>query len=519
MTTASVPRLTGLPLLVASVGIATASFMNVLDTTIVVVALPTIAGDLAATPSQASWIMTIYGVCLAVMLPLSGWITGQFGQVRTFVVSVLLFTLASWLCAAATTFDQLLLFRAFQGLAGGLLLPLSQSLLLRIYPPEKHGLALGIWSLTSGVAPIAGPVLGGLITDTLGWPWVFYINLPFGLLAAWSVWVLLSPQESERIRGPVDVVGLVLLVTGVITGQLALDRGHELDWLASGQICALLATSATCLLLFWAWERDEPHPVVDFSIFSHGNFVLGCTLISIFYAGLVISGVIYPIWMQTVLGYNARVSGIVMATTSIIPLLTLPVVGQVFRKMDPRPLITLGGIVGAWALWLHARSTTGASFEYLAITRFAIGLAMPLAWIPLMMTIMTGLPPAKISSAAGLFNFWRMLASSVGTAIGVTFWDERTVIHRERLVETVSRSGDSEGLQMLQSVQGPSQDPQSALAALDAMIIRESSTLAQQDLFLVFAAAMILMAVGGWWLKVGASNPGHAPGSGAVAHD
>ena len=186
-------RLTGLPLTIASVGIATASFMNVLDTTIVVVALPTIAGDLAATPSQASWIMTIYGVCLAVMLPLSGWITGQFGQVRTFVTSVLLFTIASWLCAAATSFDQLLMFRAFQGLAGGLLLPLSQSLLLKIYPPEKHGLALGIWSLTSGVAPIAGPVLGGLITDTLGWPWVFYINLPFCLLAAWSVWVLVSP--------------------------------------------------------------------------------------------------------------------------------------------------------------------------------------------------------------------------------------------------------------------------------------------------------------------------------------
>ncbi len=519
MSTASPPRLAGLHLLIASVGIATASFMNVLDTTIVVVALPTVAGDLAATPSQASWIMTIYGVCLAVMLPLSGWITGQFGQVRTFVTSVLLFTIASWLCAAATSFDQLLLFRAFQGLAGGLLLPLSQSLLLKIYPPEKHGLALGIWSLTSGVAPIAGPVLGGLITDTLGWPWVFYINLPFGLMAAWSVWALVRPYESERVRAPVDFIGLVLLVTGVITGQLALDRGHELDWLASTQICVLLATSATCLLLFFAWERDEPHPVVDFSIFSHGNFVLGCTLISIFYAGLVISGVIYPIWMQTVLGYNARVSGIVMATTSIIPLITLPVVGQVFRKMDPRPLITIGGILGAWALWLHARSTTGVSFEYLAMTRFAIGLAMPLAWIPLMMTIMTGLPPAKINSAAGLFNFWRMLASSVGTAIGVTFWDERTVVHRERLVETVSRGGGSEGMDLMQSQQGPMQDPQATLAALDAMIIREASTLGQQDLFLIFAAAMLVMAAGAWWLRVTPASPGQSPAAGAVAHD
>ncbi len=511
------PRLAGLPLLIASVGIATASFMNVLDTTIVVVALPTIAGDLAATPSQGSWIMTIYGVCLAVMLPLSGWITGQFGQVRTFATSVLLFTFASWLCAAATTFDQLLLFRAFQGLAGGLLLPLSQSLLLRIYPPEKHGLALGIWSLTSGVAPIAGPVLGGLITDTLGWQWVFYINLPFGLLSGWAVWSLLRPYESERVRGPVDLVGLVLLVTGVISGQLALDRGHELDWFASQQICVLVALSAACLLLFFVWERDESHPVVDLSIFRHGNFALGCILISIFYAGLVVSGVIYPIWMQTVLGYNARTAGLVMATTSVIPLFTLPVVGQVFRNMDPRPLITIGGILGAIALWLHARANTGASFDYLSMTRFAIGVAMPLSWIPLMMTIMTGLPPAKISGAAGLFNFLRMLASSVGTAVAVTFWDERTVVHRERLVESVSR--DSAGqLDMFMQLQDPSADPQAAMAVMESMITREASTLAQQDLFLMFAAGMLLMSAGAWWLRV---KPGAAaaPEPAVTAHD
>jgi hypothetical protein len=328
-----------------------------------------------------------------------------------------------------------------------------------------------------------------------------------GVIVLRAIMIGLGAALIENFAWTMWIFGAFLLVTGVITGQLALDRGHELDWLASGQICALLATSASCLLLFWAWERDEAHPVVDFSIFAHGNFVLGCTLISIFYAGLVISGVIYPIWMQTVLGYNARVSGIVMATTSMIPLLTLPVVGQVFRNLDPRPLITVGGIVGAWALWMHARSTTGVSFEYLAMTRFAIGVAMPLAWIPLMMTIMTGLPPEKISSAAGLFNFWRMLASSIGTAIGVTFWDERTVVHRERLVETVSRAGESEGLQLLQSLQGPAADPQSALAALDAMIIREASTLAQQDLFLVFAAYMIVMAIGSWWLKVGKAAP------------
>jgi DHA2 family multidrug resistance protein len=514
--TASAPPLRGAALGAASVSIASASFMNVLDTTIVVVALPTIAGDLAATPSQASWIMTIYGVCLAVMLPLSGWITAQFGQVRTFVVSVLLFTATSWLCAAAQTFDQLLLFRALQGLAGGLQLPLSQSLLMRIYPPEKHGVALGVWSLSSGVAPVAGPLLGGLITDSVGWPWVFYINIPVGLLAAWTCWSLVRPYESERKRMPVDAVGLILLVVGVIAGQLALDRGHELDWLASIEIRVLVAVSLISLVLFFAWERDEPHPVVDFSIFSHGNFVLGCTLISVFYVAMVVSGVIYPLWMQTVLGYNARSAGLVMATTSLIPLIALPIAGQAFRTMDPRPLVTVGGLLGFWAILMHAQATTSASFEYLAWTRFAVGLAMPLCWMPLMMTTMVGLPPEKIGTAAGLFNFWRMLAASIATAGGVTYWEERTVVHRERLVEDVSRpSADRDAF--LHWLQGSAGDTQQALAALEVSIGREARTLAQSDLYLIFAAGMLLLAVGCWRLRVAQRVAPAAAAS--IAHD
>jgi len=205
-------RLHGLPLVIATLAVALASFMNILDTTIAIVALPTISGNLGATASQGSWVITSYSVCLAVVLPLSGWITRRFGEVHTFCAAVLLFSAMSWLCAIATSFNQLLLFRALQGFSGGLLLPLSQSLLLRMYPPEKHGLALGIWGVTSAVAPVVGPMLGGFITDNYGWPWIFLINLPVGAFSAYVCWKLLRRFESETFREPTDFVGLFLLL-------------------------------------------------------------------------------------------------------------------------------------------------------------------------------------------------------------------------------------------------------------------------------------------------------------------
>ena len=225
MPAAATQPLRGLPLALASLAVAAASFMNILDTTIAIVALPTIGGDLGATPSQSSWVITIYGVCVAVILPLSGWITRRFGEVNTFIIAVLLFTVTSWLCAIATSFNELLLFRALQGCSGGLLLPLSQSLLLRIYPPQRHGLALAIWSITSSVAPVLGPLLGGVITDRFGWHWIFLINVPVGVVCAVACWTLLRSYETAAQREPVDLVGLLLLVVGVISFQLVLDRG------------------------------------------------------------------------------------------------------------------------------------------------------------------------------------------------------------------------------------------------------------------------------------------------------
>ena len=498
-TPGSQPRLRGLPLGIATLAVAMASFMNILDTTIAIVALPTVSGNLAATPSQGSWVITVYSVCLAVILPLSGWITRRFGEVRVFIIAVILFSLTSWLCAIATNFNELLLFRALQGFSGGLLLPLSQALLLRIYPPEQHGLALGIWGITSAVAPVLGPLIGGYITDNFGWPWIFLINAPVGLFCAVVCWNLLRRFESETHKEPVDVTGLVLLMVGVICFQLALDRGQELDWLDSTQITVMLVISVLCFFVFLAWESGEAHPVVDLSLFSHRNFVTGTLLLSVFFLCYVTATVLYPIWLQTTMGYTATWAGLVMAPFGLAPMILMPVIGQRMRQWDARPTVMFGIIVFVLAFYLQALTSTETSAGFIAAVRFLMGAAMPFVWMPLMVLTLVGLPAEKTASAAGIFNFVRMLASSLGTAVGVTLWDDRTIFHHSRITEAIA----ADSPQYQQTMELLSQrlpDPQAALAALDAAVNVQARTLALDDIFFVIALVVLPLALVAWLL-------------------
>lgn len=487
-------RLHGLPLVLATIAVAAASFMNILDTTIAIVALPTISGNLGATPSQGSWIITLYSVCVAVILPLSGWITRRYGEVNIFIFAVLMFTFTSWLCAVAGSFNQLLVFRAFQGLSGGLLIPLSQSLLMRLYPPEKQGLALGIWGITSVVAPVVGPLLGGYLTDSYGWPWIFLINVPIGLVVAYIGWTLLRPFETERVSEPVDLVGLLLLFVGVICFQMVLDRGHELDWLASMQIRVMLVVSVLFLFLFLAWEMGEKHPVVDLSLFRYRNFLVGSILISVLYLTFIVGMVIYPIWLQTTLGYTATWSGIAMAGTGVAPLLLMPFIGQKVRVWDPRLTVAFGIGIAATAFYMHAQTTTESTTAYIASMRLLMGLAMPFAWMPLMVITLVGIPAEKLSSAAGIFNFCRMIAASAGTAMGVTLWDQRSIYHRSRLAENISPESVQyqEAMGLLEQV-APSDE--GALAALDMAVGVQARTLAMGDVYYACMALILAFIV------------------------
>src|SRR5215510_6449194 len=306
------PPLTGATLALGTVALSLATFMNVLDTSIANVSLPAIAGDLGVSPDQGTWVITSFGVANAISLPLTGWLTRTFGQVRLFTWSVILFTLASFLCALAPSLNMLILFRVLQGAVAGPMMPLSQSLLLSSYPKARAGAALGMWSVTTLVAPVVGPLLGGWITDNISWPWIFYINVPVGIFSGLATWFIYHKRETPTTRLPIDKVGLFLLVLWVGAMQVMLDKGNDLDWFGSKLIIVLAIVAALGLALFCVWELTEAHPVVDLRLFAKRNFWTGTLALSLAYGAYFASIVLLPLWLQQYMGYTATLAGVAL---------------------------------------------------------------------------------------------------------------------------------------------------------------------------------------------------------------
>ena len=296
--------LSGATLALGTVALSLATFMNVLDTSIANVSIPAIAGDLGVSPDQGTWVITSFGVANAISLPLTGWLTQRYGQVRLFVASVLLFVLASFLCALAPTLGLLIAFRVLQGAVAGPMIPLSQSLLLSSYPKAKAGSALAIWGMTTLVAPVVGPLLGGWITDNIAWPWIFYINLPVGALAAGATWMIYRTRETPTRKLPIDSVGLGLLVLWVGALQIMLDKGKDLDWFGSTPICILAIAAVVGFTLFIIWELTEQHPVVDLRLFARRNFWTSSLAMSLAYGTFFGNVVLLPLWLQQYMGFT-----------------------------------------------------------------------------------------------------------------------------------------------------------------------------------------------------------------------
>jgi len=482
---------TKLPLMLTAVAIASASFMNVLDTTIAVVSLPAISGSLGATPSQGAWILTSYAVCLAIMLPLTSSVCKRYGEIKTFTVAIGLFTLTSCLCGMATNFELLIFFRALQGLSSGLIVPLSQTVLLRIFPPQQHGFALGLWSMTAGIAPVLGPIIGGFITDTVGWPWIFYINIPVGAFGAGVIWFSLKHAETETKREPIDAVGMLLLSVVVLLAQLVMDKGHELDWLGSPEIRLMLNMAVIGFIAFIVWERREPHPIVDYTLLKIPSFVICSIIAAIFYISYYTTTVLYPIWMQSVLGYTATWAGLAMAGTSLVPIFGMLIVGKHLAKLNLRYLMIIGSGFIAYGIYLQAMCTVETTFESMFYARVIMGIGFGFMFPPLMALSLIGVPLDKTPSAAGFFNFFRMFASSLGIAIGITVWQNRTVFHRQHLVENLTplEAGKDIAFQPLFELAGDNEAVMWAMA--ERMSTLQASTLALSDTFIYCALAYI----------------------------
>lgn len=412
--------------------------MQVLDSTIANVSLPTIAGDLGVSSDQATWIITSFAVANGVSVPLTGWLMERFGVVRVFVTSVVTFTLASFLCGAAWSLSSLVVFRVFQGLVSGPMIPGSQALLLMIFPPHRKGAALAIWSMTTLVAPVVGPILGGHISDNYSWPWIFYINVPVGIVCSLVCWQGLKHRETATRKVRIDVVGLGLLVLWVGTLQVMLDTGKDSDWFASPLIRAEAIIAAIGLIAFVIWELGEKHPIVDLSLLRNRSFLAGAVVFGLGYATFFGALLIQSLWMQTWLGYTATWAGLVAAPSGMVALLFSPLVGKYIGRVDARLMASVALAAFALSYFMRAAYTADASFSAYVVPILVQGIGMSIFFVAMFSILLEGVAPERLPAASGLANFMRITAGAFAASITTTFWDRHAAFHQSRLAEASS---------------------------------------------------------------------------------
>jgi MFS transporter, DHA2 family, multidrug resistance protein len=475
-----------------TIALSAATFMNVLDTSIANVSLPAIAGDLAVSPNQGTWVITSFAVANAIAVPLTGWLATRFGQVKLFVGSVMLFVIASLLCGLAPNMATLIAFRALQGFVAGPMIPLSQSLLLSSYPRALAGLAMAMWSMTTLVAPVTGPLLGGWITDNMSWPWIFFINIPVGIIAAFASWGLYHKRESTTRKLPIDSVGLGLLVVWVGAMQIMLDLGKEKDWFHSPLIVGLAVTAAVGFAFFLAWELTDDHPVVELRLFKLRNFWTGTLSTAVGYGLFFGNVVLLPLWLQLYMGYTATDAGMIMAPVGLLALLLSPIVGKSIGKVDPRRYVTFAFIVFAIVLWMRSRFSTESDFWTIMIPTIVQGISMAFFFIPLVTITLSGLPPDRIPAASGLSNFARITAGAFGTSIATTLWEDRATLHHVQLAEAVNRA--SPAAQSTFSNLGAAGMPHDQiLAVINRIVDQQAFTMAADDIFWISAVLFLLL--------------------------
>ena len=478
-----------------------ATFMLVLDSTIANVAIPTIAGDLGASSSQGTWVITSFGVANAISIPITGWLAKRFGEVRLFLIATLLFVLASWLCGIANSLEMLIVFRVLQGAVAGPIIPLSQSLLLNNYPPEKRGMALAFWSMTIVVAPICGPILGGWISDNIHWGWIFFINVPIGLAVVLISWKILEGRESRISHQPVNTIGLILLALGVGALQLMLDQGRELDWFNSTEIVVLTIIATVGLIALIIWELTDDNPVVDVSLFKSRNFTVGCVSTSL--AFLVYSGtvVLIPLLLQQVYNYTATWAGLAAAPVGLLPILLAPIIGKFGNKIDMRILITVSFMV--YALTFYWRAVTfepEMTFMDVALPQFVQGLAVACFFMPLTTITLSGLPPEKMASASSLFNFLRTLAGSIGTSLTTFIWYNREAVHHTQLTEVINPYNPI-SQQFFQTMGSFGLSEEQTASYIARQITAQGFIIGANEIFLVSAITFISLVVLIWFAK------------------
>ncbi len=500
------------PWLIAVV-VALGAFMEVLDTSIANVALPYMAGSLAASNDQSTWVLTSYLVSNAIVLPISGWIAVRFGRKRFFMSCLAIFTVSSLLCGFAPNLGFLLLFRVLQGAGGGGLQPMAQAILADTFPPHQRGLAFALYGITAVMAPTIGPTLGGWITFNYSWRWIFYINVPVGIMT----WLLVrrfveDPPYLGRLKAAgvkLDYIGIGLLAVGVGALQILLDKGQEDDWFGSNFITTLVIVSGACLIALVIWEWFHKAPIVDVRLFKAFNFASANVMMFMLGILLFSSLVLMPQFLQTLLGYTSQLAGLALSAGGLILLFEMPIIGQLTRKIQARRLIAFGWLALSIAMFYSTRRIDlQISFTAATWLRIAQVIGLGFLFVPINLAAYVGIAPEKNNAVAGIVNFMRNMGSSVGTSLVTTVIARRSQFHQLRLVEQARVDNPNfantvQGLTQHYARGGLSRHEASATAYANIYqsIQAHAASLAYIDTFMVLSVCAAIMFCMSFFLK------------------
>jgi DHA2 family multidrug resistance protein len=480
-----------------------ATFMEVLDTSVANVALPHIAGNLSASIDESTWVLTSYLVSNAIILPMGGWFSMLFGRKRFYMLCVALFTAASLLCGVAPTLGMLIFFRVLQGLGGGALQPMSQAILVESFPREKHGMAMAVFGMGVVLAPIIGPTLGGWLTDNYTWRWIFFINLPVGVLSlALTAWLVRDPpylvRKSFGNGLKIDYAGFGLLALGLGALEVVLDEGQREDWFASHFIVTFAILCAVCLVGVVFWELRHPHPIIDFRILKERNYMLAT--VSMLVLGFVLYGstALLPLFLQNMLGYTALLSGLVLSPGGIAVIVFMPLVGIMLKRYQPRWLVVFGVAVCSAGLFIMSHFNLQIDYETALRSRVVQSCGFAFLFVPIATAAFARIPKERTNYATGLFNLARNIGGSSGIATVTTLLARRSQFHQSVLVSHLTpydlpyREALTHATALVQS--RGSSGPDAAMQAqglLYGNLLRESSMLAFSDAFWLMAVLFL----------------------------
>ena len=489
---------------VIALTVTLATFMEVLDTSIANVALPHIAGALGASTDESTWVLTSYLVSNAIVLPLSGWISSIVGRKHFYMFCVFLFTVSSFLCGLAPNLTMLIIFRILQGAGGGGLQPSEQAILADTFTPAKRGMAFAIYGMAVVVAPAIGPTLGGWVTDNYSWRWIFYINVPVGVLSLLLTSRLISDPPFMKRRKlsevRIDYMGLGLLAVGLGALQIVLDKGERDDWFSSHFILFLAVISAVALISVIFWEWNHEHPIIELRLFRDRSFAVGCFLL--FMLGIILYGttVLLPLFMQTLLGYTAETAGLALMPGGFAILVCMPIVGYLLGRYSPRWILIFGLTVIGLALLHMSTFSLGVDFKTVAMARVYQGMGLAFLFIPINTAAYANLPREKNNAASGLINLARNIGGSVGISFVITMLDRRQQFHQSRLVANITATSAPLQRMLHGATQAliargvsPSVAGHEAYGLVNAMLQKQASMLSYVDNFWMLGVASLVL--------------------------